>query len=395
MRRPRISLRAGALLAAAGLTLTIGGAPLLVAGADHLDAPALGGLTTPGGDPTSFAPHSDNGDRDINDVYVFQGSDASRTVLAMTTNPAINLFGGSFGENVRYILNLDRNGDAVEDLAYVTRFGPLTSGAQSYQVTRYTGANARTLAHGVLWAWGSTGGTGIGTARDGGKVFAGVRSDPFFFDLLGFIGTLFGIGTDALGVTPSDFFATLNTNAIVLEVPDDALGATNVGVWGVTTWWDGSTWMPGDQMGRPAINTVFNSSLVDAAAGTTKDQFNATPPSEQRTAFSGKFRTNMIATLLALSALDSEGDYSAGQAAALADVLLPDVITYDTTTPAAGPLNGRALADDVIDIELNITTGGDPLDLFADRDATGGVTGDGVSAHTDYLSVFPYLGEPH
>ena len=28
---------------------------------------------------------------------MFEGSDASRTVLAMTTNPAINLFGGAFG----------------------------------------------------------------------------------------------------------------------------------------------------------------------------------------------------------------------------------------------------------------------------------------------------------
>lgn len=393
MKRPRLSLKAGTLLAAAGLTLTIGGAPLLVAGADHLDAPALGGLTTPGGDPTIFAPHSENGDRDINDVYVFQGSDASRTVLAMTTNPG--LFVSNFGVNVRYILNVDRNGDAVQDLAYVTTFGPLSGGAQSYEVTRYTGANARTLNAGVLWASGSSGGTGIGTAKGSGKVFAGVRSDPFFFDLLGFIGTLFGIGTDALGVGPSDFFVGLNTNAIVIEVPDEALGATNIAVWGVTTFWDGSMWQPGDQMGRPAINTVFNSKLVDADSGTTKNQFNATPPSEQRTAFGGKFRTNTINTLLALSALDSEGPYSAGQAAALADVLLPDVITYDTTTPAVGPLNGRALADDVIDIELRITTGGDPLGLFADRDADGGVNSDGVGPHGDYLSVFPYLGEPH
>src|SRR5215212_11473287 len=46
MQRP--SLRNSALVAAAALTLALGGAPLLVTGADHLDAPALGGLTNMG-----------------------------------------------------------------------------------------------------------------------------------------------------------------------------------------------------------------------------------------------------------------------------------------------------------------------------------------------------------
>jgi hypothetical protein len=381
MQRP--SLRNGAIVAAAALTLALGGAPLLATGADHLDAPALGGLTNAAGD---LAPHSDHGDRDINDVYVFDGSNASRTVLVMTTNPAINLFGGSFGTNVRYAINVDRNGDAKQDLAYVWRFGaPNGSGAQSYTVTRYSGANARSYAVGVKIASGSTGGSGIGTAKDGAKVFAGVRSDPFFFDLLGFIGTVLNVGDDALGSDPTDFFTPLNTNAVVIEVPDDSLGATNIGVWGTTAWWDGSSWMAADQMGRPAINTVFNTKLVDANSGQTKNRFNVTPPSQQRTAFGGLFRTNAIVTLMNINAALGTGcaDYDAATAAAIADVLLPDVITYDVTTPANGEaLNGRALADDVIDAELGITT-------------NGCVTSDGVPAHDDYLSSFPYLGVPH
>jgi hypothetical protein len=396
MNRFSLRLRSGALLAAAGLTLVIGAAPLLVSGADHLDAPALGGLTNAMGD---FAPHSDRGERDINDVYVFEGSNPGRTVLAMTTNPATNVPAvqpmPNFGNKVRYIINVDRNGDAVQDLAYVTRFGaPDGSGNQTYRTTRYTGSNARSLATGVLWAWGSTAGTGIGTARDGGRIFAGERSDPFFFDLTGFIGTVLGIGTDHLSVidgTASDFFAGLNTNAIVIEVPDDALGATNIGVWGATQYWKSSCacWKTADQMGRPAINTVFNNSLVDPAAGTTKNQFNKTPPSRQRTAFDGKFRNNIIATLTningALGTTDPPfncSDYDAATAGAIANILLPDVITYNDTTAAAGPLNGRALDDDVIDVELGLTT-------------NGCVTTDGVAAHGDYLSAFPYLGAPH
>jgi hypothetical protein len=378
MQRP--SLRKGTLLAAAGLTLALGGAPLLTTGADHLDAPKLGGLTNMAGE---FAPHSEHGDRDINDVYVFEGRNASRTVLAMTTNPAINLFGGAFGTNVRYILNVDRNGNAVVDLAYVWRFGAESGGSQDYTVTRYSGTNATSLKTGSVVGWGNTG-DGIGTGKGGAKVFAGVRSDPFFFDLTGFVGTVFGVGTDGLGEDPTDFFAALDTNALVLEVPDEALGATDIAVWGTTTWWNGSAWKAGDQMGRPAINTVFNTSLVDPNAGQTKNRFNKTPPANQRTAYGGLFRTNAITTLMNINAALGTGcdDYDQATAEAIADILLPDVITYDTSTAAAGPLNGRALADDVIDIELGLTT-------------NGCVTSDGVGAHDDYLSSFPYLGVPH
>lgn len=366
-------------LGTAAVLLTVGAAPFLTNAADHIDASAFGSIGSPGG---AFAPNSVNGERDINDVYAFQGADASRTVLVMTTNPAINLFGGKFGSNVRYILNVDNDGDAVQDLAYVVRFDDGAAGNQNYTVTRYTGANAVSLAHGNVRGAGSTAGNGTTSLKGDGRAFAGVRSDPFFFDLTGFVGTLFNIGSDDLGVNPTDFFTPLNTNAIVIEVPDDQLGGA-IGVWGQTTFWNGSEWAAGDQMGRPAINTVFNTSLVDAGASTTKNQFNATPPSQQRTAFGGKFRTNMIVTLTNINAVLGTGapDYTVAQAEGLADFLLPDVLTYDTATVAGG-LNGRDLDDDVIDIELGITT-------------NGSVTSDGVGPHTDYLTSFPYLGVPH
>ena len=367
------------VLGAAVVVLTIGAAPFLTSAADHIDASAFGSLGSPGG---AFTPSSVNGERDINDVYAFQGSDASRTVLVMTTNPAINFFGGKFGGNVRYILNVDNDGDAVQDLAYVVRFDDGAAGNQGYTVERFTGRNAVTLAHGNVRGEGSTAGNGTAGLKGDGRVFAGVRSDPFFFDLIGFVGTLFNIGTDDLGNGPTDFFAPLNTNAIVIEVPDDQLGGA-IGVWGQTTWWDGSAWLPGDQMGRPAINTVFNTGLVDGSASTTKNQFNATPPSQQRTAFGGKFRTNMITTLTNINTVLGLGglDYTVAQAEGLADFLLPDVLTYDTATVAGG-LNGRDLDDDVIDIELGITT-------------NGSVTSDGVGPHSDYQAAFPYLGVPH
>lgn len=390
-----MSSRKLAAFGTAVVALTIGVAPILTNAADHLDAPALGGATANG----QIAPHSERGDRDINDVYVFRAPDNSRrTVIAVTVNPAINLFGGNFGRNVRYIINIDKNGDEKADLAYVARFGRVDRDdddkypEQDYRITRYTGKNARSLDDGRTVAWGES---NEGNARTRGslKAWAGVRSDPFFFDLTGFIGTTTklttgtAVGGDALGSNPTDFFANLNTNAIVLSIPNAQLPDT-IGVWAATQYRSDGRWKVADQMGRPAINTVFN------PAG-DKNLFNRTPPSRQATASNGKFRTNVINGLKFFSSLDSEGAYSDAQAAALASVLIPDVLVYSRSSKLPAPLNGRALADDVIDVELNVTTGGDPLGLFADRDATGAVPGDGVGPHTDYLSRFPYLGKPH
>ena len=390
-----MSSRKLAAFGTAVVALTIGVAPILTNAADHLDAPALGGTTANG----QIAPHSEHGDRDINDVYVFRAPDNSRrTVIAMTVNPAINLFGGNFGTNVRYIFNIDKNGDEKADLAYVARFGRVDRDdddkypEQDYRITRYTGKNARSLDDGRTVAWGESN-EGSAKTRYSLKAWAGVRSDPFFFDLTGFIGTTTklttgtAVGGDALGSNPTDFFANLNTNAIVLSIPNSQLPDT-IGVWATTQYRSDGRWKAADQMGRPAINTVFNPTA-------DKNLFNRTPPSRQATAYDGKFRKNVINGLKFFSSLDREGAYSDAQAAALASVLIPDVLVYSRSSSLPAPLNGRALADDVIDVELNVTTGGDPLGLFADRDATGAVPGDGVGPHTDYLSRFPYLGKPH
>ena len=82
----------------------------------------------------------------------------------------------------------------------------------------------------------------------------------------------------------------------------------------------------------------------------------------------------MVDTLLALG-------NSTGRADALADVLLPDLLTFDTSS-SAGFLNGRRLSDDVIDAELNLIT-------------NGAVTGDCVANDNTFLTGFPYLGRPN
>src|SRR5689334_1886852 len=97
MKKPRI-VQGAILLGATAVALTVGIAPVLVTGADHLDAPNLGSLSA----------GAVKGDRDINDVYAFGAADPGRTVLAMTTNPAVNVPAidpfNRFGSDVRYSL---------------------------------------------------------------------------------------------------------------------------------------------------------------------------------------------------------------------------------------------------------------------------------------------------
>jgi uncharacterized protein DUF4331 len=364
MARKAIVAATAALVPAIALTVagTIGSA----VGADHLDAP---GLTSPSSRP----------DADITDIYAFQGSDPSRTALVLDVGPGAGAIApATFGTDVNYALNIDRNGDAKPDLVYNVRFGASNGSSQPWTITRYTGNNAQNKKAGVELGSGRTNDAAGSRLKGDGRAFAGLRSDPFFFDLVAFEHDVLGIATNRslCDSSTNDFFAPLDVNAIVIEVPDDALG-TQIGYWATTSGPQGRI----DRMGRPAINTVFN-------RGNDKNTFNATDPVNDRAGFS----TNVGNILRQFSALDTEGAYTDAQIQTLTNVLLPDVLTYDTSTPAAGPLNGRALSDDVIDGELNIVTGGFP---FPGRDAHGAVPSDCVGPHADYMSAFPYVGAPH
>jgi hypothetical protein len=362
------SCKVGAAMAASAVTMVVASAAPGVFAADHLDAP---GLKNPDGRP----------DADINDVYVFPDG-GSRTVVAMTTHPGVGALSPSeYATNVLYKINVDTTGDAVEDQAYVYRFSPKRAGGhQLYTVTRYTGSGARTLRDGTVVAGDRTGrSASTRGAVAGGRSFAGLRSDPFFFDLAAFRGTVLGqdTGRTICDGKQADFFRDLNTNAVVLSLPNAAL-APSINVWATTLSGNGNQI---DRMGRPAINAVFND-------GEAKNRFNRTQPSDDRLITTGA----ITGALRKFSGLDAEKAYTESELDTLAGVLLPDVLAYDRTKPVAGPLNGRALADDVIDAELNIVTGGF---AFSGRDAKGAIPGDCVATHTDYRTTFPFLGMPH
>ncbi|TDE01761.1 DUF4331 family protein [Flavobacterium hiemivividum] len=140
------------------------------------------------------------------------------------------------------------------------------------------------------------------------------------------------------------------------------------------------TYVQQDQMARPAINTVF------IASGTPKDNFNATVPSMMGASYTSVFKARLLAlnSAYTTNALTQTADQLSGLLAT--DVL--NVKTSGTTTFFDGTnvLTGRALADDVIDVELLLIFGG-PTGA-----SNPGLTKDNVGANdAPFLSAFPYL----
>lgn len=332
--------------------------------ADHLDSPGpiaveSARIGPPMGDPRT----------DITDVYAFlKPGDTSRSVLVLGVNPLAPALATRFNPDAIYMINVDTDGDAVADISFRTRFSEVDAATHGQTATVHmaTGALAAKLNDGgpaiIEGAAASFDPTPVITTRGDFRFFAGIRSDPFFFDLLGFI--------NDLNFNQGDFFIDKNVFAIVLEVPNSSLGGSpgTTSIWARTLLNENGVWVRDDRMARAAINTVFNHGL-------DKNIFNSTDPSQDRTATTAEgitFVTSFANTLIALG-----GDPS------LATVLLPDLLNYDFSKPTDyAKLNGRRLRDDVIDISLSLVT-------------SGGLTTDNVGPHNDYLSEFPYLGQPH
>lgn len=205
--------------------------------ADHVDGP--GAVADPAAD--------------INDVYGF--TDANNLVMAMTVFPIADTT-SKFSDTVQYVFHLDTG----------TQFGETTA---SMDVICTFGADQAISC----WAGDKDYVTGDASAQGGItsesgmlKVFAGLRADPFYFNLEGFndaVSTVKGAaggltfdpagcpGVDAatsgvlvgqlqgtnMGAGPAvDFFKTLNTLSIVVSIDRSLLteGHSLVSIWSST-----------------------------------------------------------------------------------------------------------------------------------------------------------------
>jgi hypothetical protein len=332
--------------------------------ADHLDAPG-------------FKSPNLNAKIDITDIFVFQKpGDSGKSVLILNVNPMAPTLATEFDDQAIYELKVDTNRDAVEEITFQFKFSPFAQGRQTVNLFKATGRHAReirpsgeVLFENVPVCFGQE--VQVVTNQDY-RFYVGMRSDPFFFDLQGYL--------DGGKFTGTDLFIDKNVFSIVLEVPNQALGTNSqVAIWGRVLVPEGHNGyekgrQPAtalevepklvqiDQMGRPLTNIIF-----------TKDEdknlFNRTLPAQQASLFADKF----VAVL-------QESGRGQAEAEALVEQLLPDVLRYDYSSSAGFP-NGRNLTDDIVNIVLSMVKN-TPVS-------------DKVGPHTDLLANFPYLGNPH
>ncbi len=297
----------------------------------------------------------------ITDFYAFQKpGDASKSILIMNVNPMPPKLADSFDPAAVYEFRVDANGDAVADIAFRVTFSPLENGQQTATVRRATGQQATNNDDSgeILIANAPVSfGEQVQVTNAGDYVFfAGIRSDPFFFDLMGFCNNF--------RFTGIDYFLDKDVFAIALEVPNSALGErSNVGLWSRVLWSHDGEWFQVARLGLPLVSILFN-------AAADKDRFNRSEPAQQE----AMFMPNVVAQL------ENMG-YTPGKAGEIARMFIPDILHYDSTN-SEGFFNGRKLTDDVVDMILKLVTAGK-------------VTTDRVGPHNDYLTLFPYLGQAH
>ena len=195
---------------------------LIFIAADHADAPAVTGNAN-----------------DITDVYAFQGQDNNNMVFVINTQGLLTPAAtpaATFNENVMIELNIDNNGDNVEDLVIqaIKRgskmyfFGPTAPGTTGVSSTVKTNAAAGSVDISTYGA------APITATQNGMKFFAGPRDDPFFFDLNKFKSILLGTST-GFSNPGTDSFAGTNVLATIVEVPKSLLGTSaTINVWAET-----------------------------------------------------------------------------------------------------------------------------------------------------------------
>lgn len=183
-------------------------------------------------DVVEAADHTDPPDRvdagdaaDIGDIYSWHDADGMLTVVLTFAGPVAPSADqtGTYDEDVLYAVHIDNSGDNVANFDIFVKFGQNDLGDWGVQVQGLPGSTGPIV--GPVESEISDANT---------KVWVGLRDDPFFMDLQGFLDTT---STGTLSFDPTrDFFAGLNITALVLEMPLSAAqgGGTDLQVWATT-----------------------------------------------------------------------------------------------------------------------------------------------------------------
>jgi hypothetical protein len=376
---------------------------------------------------------------DMTDVFIFPSTTNPDNVVLVLDAHGLIPGGVSdvyFDPRVLYQFKIDNTGDFIEDLVIQVQFGNPGANQPVYVAGPYKPFTTGTTAifGRRLPNVGAINQSFEPTA--GMQVFAGLRADPFFFD----VGQLFNIFPDRktpltgkqvdfasikLANTPqqpgflpagqaSDFLAGLNCLCIVVELPRASLAPVGkppgvIRLWETTSTFSGApefNYQQLDRLARPAINELL--ATVTAGRHAHNDGDNPTDD--------GNANTGLITDI------DGFLQFPAGRSQAIRkvieSVLIPDVMIADLSQEGGASylgtevtqalsggtksaFGGRALSDDVVDISLGIVFGNTipALGLAPDDGAelptftTDNVGYDPAVKRT--LGEFPYVGTPN
>lgn len=420
----------GVSVVALGLALSAAIAPRYIQASDHDD----GEVDTKG--------------RNLNltDLFVFREQDQNpaanpeNLVFIMNTNPrSVPRFQYYFSTRALYEFKVTRVTDnnarptGVPDLTLRFQFGaPNANRQQPITLTAIRdGATIGPVSAGFTSPIDpnpsanpavtnvSLGGTNV-------QVFAGLREDPFFFDVEQYFRVRAGARGEGPGVgfrppeTAIDFAKDYNVNAIAVQVPRAFLrgAATTVNtfdVWETISLAAGGTVNQFERVARPAINEglIVQNDFLNA--------LNQVTPQFEAEALAGiQPAANAAAPIIqdATRTLTAFGN-SPERANALLGALLPDVMRIDTTLPSnysaelassvvspgfnpatpgdcinnnLSPICGRKLTDDTIDFTLKVVTGNPAA---SDNVSYTGTPNNPSQGHDPLVGSFPYLAVPN
>lgn len=340
---------------------------LPLSAADHLDSPLV-----------QFDPAAD-----INDVYAFMNPNNPGELILIATVLPLADANSRFSDAVEYRFNIQTLGSGAENVIACKAFGR----DGSFMKCELGNKKGRKVFLQV--------GNQTGNRESKLRVFAGLRDDPFFFDLAAYRQTV-ATASPQFSDPGTDFFAGLGTLAIVIGIDSNLL--SNNGVDPVLSVYAsthrlrnqfGFAMSPKinqvnnqvDRMGRPAINTALIDLFGENPSLTDDYNTNEDP------ATWSQYIPEMEFSLTALDTLDGTVGNGLLPPEVLAVVLAEDRLLIDTSKP---------LCDAYLAVELGVDQcGGRTLQRDVIDDTFGAVVGPGVSDFVgdsnSYLADFPFL----
>ena len=310
---------------------------------------------------------------DLNDTYVFQSSNDGFTTIISSANPStpgstISPAGVVFGSDGLYNIHVAKDGELKSGMTFVFSFKK-----DNVEVHKIDAPNAKVGVKGKRLGSGKVGETVM--FSNGVRVWTGRGADPFFGNGIGL--AKFNAAKQKGNFSPElfkedgDLFVGATASFIVVDIPNKMLG-DEIKVFTTTSVQHKGEWA---QVARHA-NVLFPYVFLSDTPAVQEDHEQHRPDLDVKERRQAIVNNVFWAVSVSRAKIDSPAQY----AEKIADMVMPDVLTYQPGTQAkysVDGLNGRALQDDAMNTVLKLMTGV--------------VIDDNADDEKRYKSRFPYI----